>query len=192
MLCCGLQRKRGQAGVDTTPSSVTCHLVTSTGLGFGKPRLARRTSMMTRDCPSHDGEREEKLHGLPLPREILLTVFRLLPADNRLRCTGVCPSWRAFLTERSLWNRLNLSLSTSGCQRFSVGLFRAAVAKAGGQLSSLDVSGHEELPTRNFLRSVSSSLFSRQTRPPLQLSTWAPRTNFFVTQHKVLSRLRLH
>ena len=76
----------------------------------------------------------------PLPRCFVRAVFLLLPADQRLRCAEVSRACRALLADTSLWIFLDLS-TTSGLTRFSCALFRAAVAKAGGQLSTLDVSG---------------------------------------------------
>ena len=72
-----------------------------------------------------------------LPRPLAFAIFALLPADQRLRCSEVSRAWRALLADTSLWTCLNLS----GI-RFSEALFRAAVAKAGGQLRLLDVTGH--------------------------------------------------
>ena len=69
---------------------------------------------------------------LALPRPLALAIFALLPVDTRLRCSEVSRAWRALLADTSLWTRLDLC-STSGV-RFSEALFRAAVAKAGGQL----------------------------------------------------------
>lgn len=76
----------------------------------------------------------------PLPRDFVRAVFLSLPVDARLRCTEVCRSWRAFLDDASLFARLNLS-TTSGIRTFGAPLFRAAVAKAGGRLASLDLTG---------------------------------------------------
>ena len=76
----------------------------------------------------------------PLPRCFIRAVFLLLPADQRLRCVEVNRAWRALLADTSFWIFLDLSTS-SGLTSFSEALFRAAVAKAGGQLRALDVSG---------------------------------------------------
>ena len=79
----------------------------------------------------------------PLPRCFVRAVFVLLPADQRLRCVEVSRAWRALLADTSLWKSLNLS-NKSGINRFSEALFRAAVAKAGGQLHELDVNWRPE------------------------------------------------
>ena len=76
----------------------------------------------------------------PLPNWFVHEVFLLLPADQRLRCSEVSRAWRALLAETSLWSYLDLS-EGSGYARFSEALFRAAIAKAGGQLRELDVLG---------------------------------------------------
>jgi hypothetical protein len=77
----------------------------------------------------------------PLPLSLALAVFALLPVDARLRCREVCRGWRAVLTERSLWLRLDLSEASGGLARPATeGLLRAAASRAGGQLHSLDVS----------------------------------------------------
>ena len=76
----------------------------------------------------------------PLPPWFVRAVFLLLPADRRLRCCKVNRAWRALLSETSFWMHIDLSTS-SGCAYFSEALLRAAVAKAGGQLRSLDITG---------------------------------------------------
>jgi hypothetical protein len=82
----------------------------------------------------------------PLPLAIVLHIFSLLPVDCRLRCLEVCRGWRAVLSERSLWTRLDLS-ATSGVrvpQRLEGSwdaLLRCAAARAGGGLLTL----HTEL-----------------------------------------------
>jgi hypothetical protein len=78
----------------------------------------------------------------PLPHALILKVFALLPVDARLRCSEVCRGWRAALTERSLWVRLDLSKKTGGLARHATNaLLRAAAARAGDALEALDVSG---------------------------------------------------
>ena len=80
-----------------------------------------------------------------LPRGFVHAVFLLLPADQRLRCIEVNRAWRALLADTSFWTQ-SLDLSrASGVARFSEALFCAAVAKAGGQLRVLDLSGREVL-----------------------------------------------
>jgi hypothetical protein len=76
----------------------------------------------------------------PLPASLSLAVFALLPVDARLRCREVCRGWRAVLLERSLWLRLDLSAASGGLARPAKdALLRAAAARAGGQLQSIDV-----------------------------------------------------
>ena len=95
--------------------------------------------MLTRGC-------EAKAHAspdtvlFPLPRCFVRAVFLLLPVDTRLRCCEVSRAWRALLADTTFFSRLNLSAS-SGVEHLSLPLLRAAVAKAGGQLRALDITG---------------------------------------------------
>ena len=95
---------------------------------------------------------------LPLPRCFVRAVFLLLPADQRLRCVEVSRAWRALLADSRFWRCIDVSLR-SGCTRFSEALFRAAVAKAGGQLRVLNVSGQgeEELSTQTLVDALASN-----------------------------------
>ena len=91
-------------------------------------------------------EREEALAGevfSVLPRELVRFIFLLLPVDVRMRCREVCPAWCCLLEERWLWRECDLSPS-SGVQRATKALLRAASRRAGGQLRVLDVSGWPE------------------------------------------------
>jgi hypothetical protein len=76
-----------------------------------------------------------------LPPVLAHKIFAALPADTRLRCAEVCTAWCAAVAERSLWTRLDLSLSSGVRHRVTPALLRAAVARAGGALQALDVSG---------------------------------------------------
>ena len=67
-------------------------------------------------------------------------MFLVLPVDTRLRCSEVSRAWRALLADATFFARLDLSIS-SGLARYSLPLFRAALAKAGGQLRSLNITG---------------------------------------------------
>ena len=78
----------------------------------------------------------------PLPHAVVLAIFARLPVDARLRCLEVCRAWRALLSgELSLWStRLDVSTETGGLARpVTEALFRAAAARARGQLQALDV-----------------------------------------------------
>ncbi len=75
----------------------------------------------------------------PLPLELALRIFALLPVDVRLFCCEVCRAWRAALEERSLWTRLDLSEQAGLTHSVSAALLLAAAARARGQLQSLDV-----------------------------------------------------
>ena len=77
---------------------------------------------------------------LALPRMLARAIFLLILVDARLRCVEVSRAWRALLADTSFWDRIDLSI-TSGVTCFNLPLLRAAVAKAGGQLRALDVTG---------------------------------------------------
>ena len=95
----------------------------------------------------------------PLPRGFVRAMFLLLP-DTRLRCIEVNRAWRALLADTTLFASLDLS-SSSGLARFSPTMLRAAVAKAGGQLRTLDLTGEPIVdcpqPTRLMLELVAAS-----------------------------------
>jgi hypothetical protein len=77
-----------------------------------------------------------------LPHAVLARVFERLPVDTRLRCCEVCRGWRHVLaTERSLWTALDLSETSGVTHEVTDALLRAAAAKAGGALETLDVTG---------------------------------------------------
>jgi hypothetical protein len=84
-------------------------------------------------------ERESTV--LSLPHALLLLIFALLPVDMRARCACVCRAWRAALSERSLWVRLDLSRTSGVTRAVTDALLRGAAARAGGALETLDVSG---------------------------------------------------
>lgn len=81
-----------------------------------------------------------KLDLVALPRPVALSIFARLPVNTRLRCSEVCRGWRELLKDTSAWsNLLDLMYSSVDNATFSVPLFRAAVARAGGQLRKLRV-----------------------------------------------------
>ena len=87
---------------------------------------------------------------LALPRPLVFAIFALLPVDMRLRCSRVNRAWRALLADTSFWESLDLSVRSF---RFlSPALLRAAVAKAGGQLRTLDLTGQLVEDTNDFCR----------------------------------------
>jgi hypothetical protein len=77
-----------------------------------------------------------------LPQGLVHAIFARVPVDTRLRCSEVCPAWRDTLMARSLWTRLDLSVTSGVSHYFVIGdaLLRAAAARAGGFLAALDVS----------------------------------------------------
>ena len=76
-----------------------------------------------------------------LPLAVELHIFSLIPADQRLRCAEVARGWRATVAQPALWSRVDLSPASGVAQPASAALLRAAVARAGGALTVLDVSG---------------------------------------------------
>ena len=76
-----------------------------------------------------------------LPPSCIARIFGALPVDLRLRCLGVCRTWRIALGGNArVWQDLDLS-PAGGCARECVGesLLLAAAARAGYHLSVLDV-----------------------------------------------------
>ena len=76
-----------------------------------------------------------------LPEDVQCRIFLATPADARMRASGVCRSWAAFLKAPKLWQTLDLSPS-GGVARGAVSssLLCAAAARACGTLHTLDVS----------------------------------------------------
>jgi hypothetical protein len=79
-----------------------------------------------------------------LPHAVVLLIFAQLPVDLRARCACVCRGWRATLSERSLWTRLDLSRMSGVTAALTGALLRGAAARAGGGLQVLDVCGNFE------------------------------------------------
>jgi hypothetical protein len=78
---------------------------------------------------------------LSLPQCLVLEILARVPVDTRLRCSEVCRGWRDALADSRLWTTLNLRSSASSSLRGTAdAVLRAAAARAGGALSSLDVS----------------------------------------------------
>ena len=82
---------------------------------------------------------------LALPRSLALDIFARVPVDTRLRCIEVNRAWRALVEDTSLWTCLSLPEDVI---TVNVSLFRAAVAKAGGLLRCLDVTGRWDTTAR--------------------------------------------
>jgi hypothetical protein len=60
--------------------------------------------------------------------------------DQRLRCAEVCRAWRAVLSDRSLWLRLDLRRASGLARAATHEMLLAAVSRSGGQLQALDLS----------------------------------------------------
>jgi hypothetical protein len=79
------------------------------------------------------------LHNV-VPGEALRVIWLALPVDARARAACVCRSWRAFLSDVSLW--LQLDLTPAGgvaAERVTENLVRGAVARAAGRLRELSL-----------------------------------------------------
>ena len=88
--------------------------------------------------------------SLPVP--LAHRLFLALPVDARGRASCVCRAWRDTLAEPSLWTRLKMSDVRVEPGRFDT-VFRAAAARAGGQLCTLDLSQHD-VPLKEVLLPV--------------------------------------
>ena len=76
----------------------------------------------------------------PLPQSAVDAIFLLVPVATRLRCREVSRSWRAHLEERRFWRTIVHHPRSHGLERaLSPALLLSAVARAGGQLESLNV-----------------------------------------------------
>ena len=74
-------------------------------------------------------------------------LFLALPVDERARAACVCRSWRAFLTDTSLWQVLDLTPAGGvAAERLTGDLVQGAVARAAG---SLRVFRLNDVPMRN-------------------------------------------
>ena len=74
------------------------------------------------------------LHNV-LPEEALRVIWLLLPVDARARAACVCRAWRAFLSDTSLWQVLDLTPAGGVAEaRVTENLVRGAVRRAAGHL----------------------------------------------------------
>ena len=84
---------------------------------------------------------EQRVFAFPqLPLPLVVDIFLLLPADQRLRAAEVSRGWRVTVSLPALWRRLDLSPASGVAQRALAALLRAAAARAGPALHELDVS----------------------------------------------------
>jgi hypothetical protein len=72
-----------------------------------------------------------------LPHTLVVRVLAALPADARLRCAEVCKAWRAAVSDRSLWLRVDLLPASGVTRAVSAALLRAVAARAAGHLQAL-------------------------------------------------------
>jgi hypothetical protein len=90
---------------------------------------------------AEDAEEDGPSALSPLPSAVVLLIFAQLPVDLRARCACVRRGWRAALSERSLWTRLDVSRTSGVTTAVTDALLRGAAARAGGLLLTADVSG---------------------------------------------------
>jgi hypothetical protein len=74
---------------------------------------------------------------LALPHSLLVRVLAALPLDCRLRCTEVCRTWRAAVSDRSLWLRVDLSATSGVTHEVTAALLHAAAMCAAGRMQTL-------------------------------------------------------
>jgi hypothetical protein len=118
-----------------------------------------------------------------LPHTLVLLVFARLPADARLLAAAVCRGWRAALSDAGLWLRLDLSAASGVSPTLTAthgaldGLLRAAAARAGGQLQTLDVRGASAVSDEALLAVVGANGGSLRS---LTVTDVAPLTHLAV------------
>ena len=118
---------------------------------FGGAMLARRAPRLAADPFT------------VFPHAVVLRVLASVPVDTLLRCREVSRAWRTTLDEeRSLWTRLYLRpertyLSTPSAWS---ALLRAALARAGGELVSLDAVGNPWLAVADLMHAAASNASS--------------------------------
>ena len=108
------------------------------------------------------------------PHAVVLRVLASVPVDTLLRCREVSRAWRSTLDEeRSLWTRLDLR--PESCATFLStpsawsALLRAALARAGGELVSLDAAGNSWLTVADLMHAAASNAsLLRELRVPAQ------------------------
>jgi hypothetical protein len=124
-----------------------------------------------------------------LPPALARRVFLLLPVDVRARAALVCRAWRAALSERALWVRLDLSNSSGVRRLVTDAFFRAAVRMAHGELQSLSLAGYTEV-SYHALRPV--LLANAGTLRELVLRGWGEDTHGRAGTHARALELLLH
>jgi len=94
----------------------------------------------------------------PLPSDAVELIFLLVPVESRLCCREVARSWRALLERRRLWHDCDLSAVTYALR--TAALLRAASARTGGQLRTLNVTawGGHGVEVLEVVRENSASL----------------------------------
>jgi hypothetical protein len=86
-----------------------------------------------------DAAEEDCVASLPAP--LVQNIFSRLAADERARCATVRRSWRAAVSDSSLWTRLDLSVTSGVTCTLNDAALVAVTARAGGSLEMLDLRG---------------------------------------------------
>jgi hypothetical protein len=72
-----------------------------------------------------------------LPHSLVVRVLAALPPDARLRCAEVCRAWRAAVSDRSLWLRVDLSPASGMTHTLTAALLQSVAARAPGHMQAL-------------------------------------------------------
>ena len=101
-----------------------------------------------------------------LPLVLLRLIFVVVPVDARARAACVRRAWRDALRDASLWTALDVSRAAGLTASVTETFLRGAVARAGGWLKRLDVSGcsFPSLTPEGFARAVSGAGALRELR----------------------------
>ena len=93
-----------------------------------------------------------------VPPTLLRVIMLALPVDARGRAACVCPSWRAFLADPSLWQMLDLTHAGGvAAERVTENLMDGALKRAAGQLRVFTFNQRAKWITRDFLVAVIKS-----------------------------------
>jgi hypothetical protein len=88
------------------------------------------------DCSDASRQRQ-RVEFSSLPHALVVRVLAALPVDARLRCAEVCRTWRAAVSDRSLWLRVDLSRESGVTHEVTHALLRAVAARAAGRMQAL-------------------------------------------------------
>jgi hypothetical protein len=156
-------------GACATPSAVAALGDTSAllrRLDAVSAAAASLRSALVAQQPAADGAAgadcaTQSVDFLSLPHSLVVRVLAALPADARLRCAEVCRAWRAAVSDRTLWLRVNLSPEGGVTHAVNDSLLRAVSARACGHVQALALRLTENVTNDTFfavLQANSSTL----------------------------------